>query len=460
LLHKAGFAHLDIKPENIMLNGEGLLLIDFDFLCSLSEQLNAPRGTPEYIPLEVIENFNNKVNPYQDIYGALVTAMLLLQPDIVNQFNANSKKLLNSIFSGRDYTGRMQTLQNFFITNAKQANDPFLNKAILEGLRNPKATALNMLDNILAADKDLAIYVAKRIAKDNQEQLQVLNAHIDLCYTKFPDFCDERRQALAQYFVRCLMQEEVVSLDKFIQELGDVHALETKALNYINKLLSDDSHLTVNKGLTYATRFLSKNSANTNNEIMLKAKTVDVLIQRLSAPMMLKTTISFAAFFLTAGDMEKVKEVESLYDQYEKIKGMRGHPEFMAACKAIETCLLEGLTGKKPYDHNDILNIQKSIDEKKRKGSPMASFRDSLFAKRAEQQREKAASPRGQASPRGEPSLNVVRVPTPTAQPTSPMGSAAFFPVAPITPAPVAPVPVVPIEQATQSTRPVSPAFQ
>lgn len=51
---KFGVAHMDIKVDNIVISDNGsLVLIDFELLKGLEEELAVPMGTKEYFPPEV-----------------------------------------------------------------------------------------------------------------------------------------------------------------------------------------------------------------------------------------------------------------------------------------------------------------------------------------------------------------------------------------------------------------------
>lgn len=77
-LHTLGIAHLDLKPANIMLNGNEVVLVDFGFASAIHKNSDLKRGTPAYRPLQK-ENLADRMRSYffhdsntaLDIYGLL-----------------------------------------------------------------------------------------------------------------------------------------------------------------------------------------------------------------------------------------------------------------------------------------------------------------------------------------------------------------------------------------------------
>ncbi|MGO9158428.1 MAG: lanthionine synthetase LanC family protein [Mycobacterium sp.] len=80
-LHAAGYVHRDIKPENILVDQDGVALIDFDISAPINSTLNTPSGTPRYIPPEG----NSLARPAVDLFGLGVTLFRCLSPGDVQQ---------------------------------------------------------------------------------------------------------------------------------------------------------------------------------------------------------------------------------------------------------------------------------------------------------------------------------------------------------------------------------------
>lgn len=77
VLHDSGYAHLDLKPPNLLLTRSGALhLIDFGAAAPLSQPLAAPRGTREFVAPELWEG--QPPSPAADVYGAGIVLYQLL----------------------------------------------------------------------------------------------------------------------------------------------------------------------------------------------------------------------------------------------------------------------------------------------------------------------------------------------------------------------------------------------
>ncbi len=53
-LHKAGFVHADIKPNNILIDGDAVKIIDFGQSCPIGHKKDRIQGTPDYIAPEQV----------------------------------------------------------------------------------------------------------------------------------------------------------------------------------------------------------------------------------------------------------------------------------------------------------------------------------------------------------------------------------------------------------------------
>lgn len=76
-MHKAGYVHADIKPNNIMLvEGEGVKLIDFGQSCKSGTIKQRIQGTPDYIAPEQVKR--QAITERTDIYNLGATFYWLL----------------------------------------------------------------------------------------------------------------------------------------------------------------------------------------------------------------------------------------------------------------------------------------------------------------------------------------------------------------------------------------------
>merc|ERR1711907_234988 len=76
-LHSKGFAHMDIKPDNMILTQDfKLKLIDFEFLMNEKDTGTLDKGTPHYRAPEVKEQ-KIKCPKAADVYSAGITLFVL-----------------------------------------------------------------------------------------------------------------------------------------------------------------------------------------------------------------------------------------------------------------------------------------------------------------------------------------------------------------------------------------------
>lgn len=77
VMHKAGYVHADIKPNNIMVTNEGLVkLIDFGQSCKNGTVKERIQGTPDYIAPEQVKR--QPITPKTDLFNLGATMYWLL----------------------------------------------------------------------------------------------------------------------------------------------------------------------------------------------------------------------------------------------------------------------------------------------------------------------------------------------------------------------------------------------
>lgn len=76
-MHEAGFVHADIKPNNIMRDGQGVVkLIDFGQSCPIGTVKERIQGTPDYIAPEQVKR--QAIVPQTDVFNLGATMYWLL----------------------------------------------------------------------------------------------------------------------------------------------------------------------------------------------------------------------------------------------------------------------------------------------------------------------------------------------------------------------------------------------
>ncbi|MEM1211253.1 MAG: serine/threonine-protein kinase [Planctomycetota bacterium] len=76
-MHKAGYVHADIKPNNMMLDRDGgIKLIDFGQSCAIGTVKERIQGTPDYIAPEQVKR--RAITPQTDVFNLGATMYWLL----------------------------------------------------------------------------------------------------------------------------------------------------------------------------------------------------------------------------------------------------------------------------------------------------------------------------------------------------------------------------------------------
>ena len=88
-MHRAGFVHADMKPNNVMLSAEGVKIIDFGQSCALGSTKERVQGTPDYIAPEQVRRepldqrtdvFNLGATMYRVVTGKAFATILPAAP--------------------------------------------------------------------------------------------------------------------------------------------------------------------------------------------------------------------------------------------------------------------------------------------------------------------------------------------------------------------------------------------
>ncbi len=153
-LHALGFAHGDVKPENIMVEPyEGIVtLVDFGLA---SENSSIEGGTPRYLPPEVLEGV--AVRPESaDAYALALTVSEILEnkfrlelpePEAISKLPAPFCSILSPFFSQR---GGGRPSMRILLEEAQLANDTFFQanppSVLTEIRREYLATRLDELE--------------------------------------------------------------------------------------------------------------------------------------------------------------------------------------------------------------------------------------------------------------------------------------------------------------------------
>ena len=124
-VHAAGLYHLDIKPDNILIDKNGNAFI-IDFGASKQQSVNndgvsrtsAFACTPEYAPLELTTGNVSNIGPWSDIYSVGATAYMML----TNHVPPKSDELLVDMDSAFQFTANVSAKMRKFIQKCMEIN--------------------------------------------------------------------------------------------------------------------------------------------------------------------------------------------------------------------------------------------------------------------------------------------------------------------------------------------------
>lgn len=122
-LHDNGYAHLDIKPENILVGTDGRIkLVDFGFSKqAFNQPLTKRSGSPEYVSPEIIQGKPYIPNPC-DIWALGVTLYLTLYGSLPFRGN-NSMELFTKIIQEEpSYSNKVSMTANSLISGMLAKN--------------------------------------------------------------------------------------------------------------------------------------------------------------------------------------------------------------------------------------------------------------------------------------------------------------------------------------------------
>ncbi|MEG4347160.1 serine/threonine-protein kinase [Microcoleus sp. A003_D6] len=157
-VHKQGFTHLDVKPQNTMLRKRGLKAVLIDF--GLARQMTAPgklrtnsnSGTECYAPIELLEK-RAELGAYTDVYSLAATLYVMLTGEL--PFPSQFRK------------------QNIALTPPKQFNSEIsdrVNVAIMKGMelepQNRPQSVQEWLDLVMPKKADDEVELISAVGMD------------------------------------------------------------------------------------------------------------------------------------------------------------------------------------------------------------------------------------------------------------------------------------------------------
>lgn len=110
-LHSVGVVHRDIKPQNILFDGDSIKLIDFGMACVLDECPVAAMGTLEFTAPEAIRNVDPKNFVATDIWALGVTLFYMAYDRVLFSSLGSSAEVVQALDNIR--AGKV-TVDSFF----------------------------------------------------------------------------------------------------------------------------------------------------------------------------------------------------------------------------------------------------------------------------------------------------------------------------------------------------------
>lgn len=320
-LHRLGYMHCDIKPENIIVQNDGSIrFIDPDFFTKMDEVIPFPQGTLQYCPPYALTHFEktHKVSPYHDIYSTMICMLLVLDSNFLaffSLFKENSdKNLLNNVL-------------NYFKLTLQNLEDTSLSRLFLPFFSNPEsANPEALINQLLCSYPEQAKYAINAITKDDPKSSSMLESKLESFNQGDGYLFIEYQKHFLDYIINLLIQNQSFS-----------------ECDFLNK------------------QFLFPNKKNIDriiSELHDKILCFTRSNKRLSNPKLVK----IIATYLTNGDTQKTSDITNIYSMCStsRMLNKKNQPDIFtkALCDAF---LAKKNSGD--YDHDKFLKIFSFLSE-------------------------------------------------------------------------------------------------